>query len=179
MEKIKAKLNEVKQWVAHRFDLDNKFGRVVANTELSAMVVARKIGETVKSEWQEFRESPKEYLKNKFEMGKEKLVNKFKEIRENLSKTPEIKESFVDKLSNWYRNQAENVFKFEEKLNLWRINWEIEKMSLIANEPGKKELKLMILNKIEELNKKRVEYKEKAKKQREINLIFKNALTAA
>jgi len=190
MEKIKAKFEQAKQWVSSRFDLDNKFGQVVANTELSGMVIGRKIGDaaknigiTVKSEFQDFKDSPKEYFANKWEKikfglsrMKEKLSDTIDNIKENLSKDKNVGMSSAEKIAEGFRNRSENIYNIANKVCELKMRWEIEKMKIIANDPQKIELKMMILENIEKLNEKRNEYKHKAQMQRDANEVIRMAM---
>lgn len=190
MEKLKAKFEQAKQWVSSRFDLDNKFGRAVANTELSVMVVGRKIGDaaknvgsTVASEFADFKESPKEYFTEKWEgvksglqKIKEKFVGTINSIKENLSKDKNIGTPWAEKIAEGFRNRSENIYNIANKVCELRMNWEIEKMKVIADNPKKTELKMMIFNNIEKLEEKKNEYKRKAKMQRDANEVIKMAM---
>jgi hypothetical protein len=192
-EKIKAKGAEVKQWFKERFDLNTRFGMVAADIELSAMVIGRKIGETskrtvtaVKNEWGEFRENPKEYIKDRWErftdrlqQGKEKVVNKIKDIGENLKNSNRVETSFADRLSNWFQNRATDVYAVEEKIAELRLRWEVEKFNTAANSNVDKRLTLMIVERINRLNTKRKEYRDKKEAQEQVGFILNGFLVTA
>lgn len=192
MEKIKAKFAEAKQWFSKRFDLDSKFGVVVADAELSARVVGKKIGETaknfgaaVKTEWSEFRESPKEYVKSRWESftdklktGKEKLIGKFEEIKTNLKENNKVAEPFEDRFYSWYKKQSENIFRVEAKITENRMAFELKKIKLTLGDTKKESVRNLIANRIKELKEKRDMFIEKAEKQKTIGFIFQNEILA-
>jgi len=192
MEKIKAKFEQAKQWVSNRFNLDTRFGVVMADTELGAMVVGREIGKvarvvanTARSEWQEFRESPKEYVKSKwekfsdkFKVGKEKLIGKFEEIRNNLREGNKVERPFEDRLYSWYKEQSEKVFEVEAKITENLMAFEMEKIKLTLGDDSKEKIRNIIFNRIKELKNKREMFIYKAEKQKAVGFFFEREMLA-
>lgn len=178
-EKIRAKFEQAKQWVSQRFDLDTKLGVFKADVQLSAMVVARK----VTNEVEKIKENPKGYFADKWENLKdgvkktqEFFINKIEMTRQE--EKPKFEGDFVDRLSNWYRNQAEGIFRFSEKVTKSRMMWEMEKLD-IAKDQEDKRMAIVILERIVRLNEKRSEYKNKKVKLHEFNLFLNNQLALA